>query len=659
MKSKYVNHRKFICNLPVFLMLSILAPLAVLAMDDDSKEERKHAALMLKIYGEEVIQHKAKLRDALETAYQDEAVQDLFNAYMQKAAYHYQLGERDNQLSCYQEILNIPGLSNGNVARTHTNIAVIHFQLGRTLLAAAHLKKAESIAPVEDIEKTMGEKTVGLFSKVYYKASQLLYSSAPQQALPYLERVLQFPEQYENFYVHVHLQMTVLYDSLLKFNDSLSHALQVLKSESLTPENRDRALCYAATGSKEINKPEDCFRYYEQIRNLNKLASTEQYLVLAAVGSSCFTKGNQEQGLRYGCQALEALDPHSPQYLLTKHELATAYGENGNKQKEMELYAEILGAIKVNCFEPSWQPHIQSIQTSIETAFFVREMKKFEKRLKEDLHQKFQEQRANREEEKIKKRKEKEQRKEKNHQKLIEEIKAVQREAVAREKQLEQEKLQRLENEKRRAEERKKRVNSVEKSPNEPSEYLSLSEPVTQITEKVKSKVKTRGTAVLPETHETAIQETSNSVSMLPVLGTRAQVVFDQIEGEDWNFSREDYTHYLEDFQCVRRDSGSSHRIFQLPKTTRITLKKDAQEIQEEIFLADEDVKLGSVTLPAWKEKTIPFYLRKQIRSLHEKIIKIYTKITHVRDATESNSTRRRDTANGEGNKTLPPPSKV
>lgn len=641
MKSTKFNGSQYSHILRVFLTLLIIGPIPALAMNNDPETEKKQHTLMVKKWGEDVLMHKTKLQRPLETVNQERNIQALFDSYMQKAVHHYHLGERDNQLACYKEILIIPALSDLDIARTHVNISNIHLQLGRILLAAAHLTKAETLTSIKDIEAVMGPQTFSLFATIYHKAADELYPNAPEQALIYYQKAFQLPEQAENFYGFIHLNLSVCYDRLLKSKDSLNHALQALNFKSLTQKSHDRALCFAAIGSKDTDKPEDCLRYFIQIKSLKDLIYTERYLVLSAVARSYCEKENLEQGFIFGHRSLEALDPHSPQYLIAKYGLAVGYGEYGNRKKELELYNEVLESIRDNTFEVSWQKSIQSIQMSIETVFFMKEMKKFEKRLIENLHQKTQEeieeQQKNKKEEKEKMKQQKEKNKEKRHQQLIETIKATQRKAVEREKRLAQEKLQRLENEKKSVEERKNRILSEKKIPKELPEFPSSSESTHQIPDKIKPKIKARGKAVPQETSKDEIQVPQSIAPALPLLGTRAQIVFDQIKDEDWNFIREEYTYYLEDLQCVRRENGSSHRVFQLPKTTTLTLKKDGQEIQEEVFLADDDIKLGSVTLPGWKEKTVPFYLRRQIRNFHEKIIKIYTKVAKMSTVTNSN----------------------
>lgn len=619
--------------------LIFITPLTTLAMEPDPNAEKQCHTLMVKKWDAEVINHKTRLQNSLGTPHQERHVQELFNAYMQKAVAHAILGEKDNQLLCYKEILNIPALSKVTIARTHTNISVVYLHLDRVLLAAAHLTKAEEFASVADLEKIIGPQTLRVFPTIYYKAFEVLYTNVPEQAILYLQKVLRLPEQKEIPHLSVHLNLAVGYDRLLKFDDSLHHALQVLTHQSLPPKTRDRALCYAAISSNQIDKLEDCIGYFKKINNLKHLVNTERYLVFSAVGNSYLRKGNWEQGFIFGHQALDNLEPHSPHYLFVKHNLATAYGESGNKIKEMELYREVLESMGNRTFEPFWQGDMRLIKMSLETFFFIKEMIKIEKHLREVSHKKTQEEQKSKEEELIRRKQEKNKQKEKTHQKFIEGIKTAQREAVEKEKRLEQERIQRLENEKKRAEERKNRDTvAKENAQNQPG-ITPFTEPTIQASDKeqAKPKVKTRGIAIPRETNKEEIQSTPQNIEpTLPPLGTRAQAVFDQIEDEDWTFTREEYSYYLEDLQCSRRDSGSAHRIFQLPKTIIISLKRNGQEIQEELFLADENVKLGSVTLPAWKGKQIPFYLRKQLRSLHEKIIMIYTKATKIRATTES-----------------------
>ena len=222
----------------------------------------------------------------------------------------------------------------------------------------------------------------------------------------------------------------------------------------------------------------------------------------------------------------------------------------------------------------------------------------------------------------------KERRKETLRQQRIESLRQVQREAVEKEQRLDEERRRKVEEERKRAEARR----SLSVTVHEPllTEWASVAEP-RYVPEQKVTKVKTLGNATQPEDSNEDLPAPPKLLSpTLPKLGTQAQIVFDKIEDEDWSFTREDYSHYLIDLQCKERKNASSHRIFQLPKTTIITIERDGQQLREHVFLADDDIKLGSATLPAWKGKQIPFYLRKQLRNLHEKIIRIYTKITKI-----------------------------
>lgn len=608
--------------------------MVTLAMNGDS--ERQQHLSMLKKWNAEVNRYETQLPKTLGANPQKENVHGLFCAYMQKAAHHYHLGENDNQLSCYKNILTIPALSNVDKARTHTNIAVVHLRLNRSVAAACHLTKAEELVSIAALEKAMGPQTLSVFPTVYYKASLDLFMSCPEQAVIYLRKVLRFPEQQELPHTDVHLYLAVSYDRLLKFDDSLEHACQVLSHQSLSPKVHDRALCYAAAGSYATGKLDNCIEYFQKINTVKNLINNEErYLALSAVGGSHIKKGNWEKGFSFMHQALDSLGTSSPHYLPVKYDLGIAYGRSGDKQKEREVYSEILDAIGNHTFESSYPEEIRSIQRSIETFFFMKEMDKFEQRFKKDLLKKKEESEKNKKTELTKRKQEKEKQKERSHQRLIEKIKFAQREAVEREKQLEQDRLQRLESEKKRAEERKKYGFFVQGSAQEELDFISFAETRSESSEQVplKPKVKTHGISApcgMGKDKEETQRISQNIKPALPPLGTQAQAVFSQIEDEDWTFTREEYSCYLKDLQCIRRDSGSSHRIFQLPKSVIISLKKNGNEIQEELFLVDEDVALGSITLPAWKGDHVPFYLRKQIRSLHEKVITLYTKVTEI-----------------------------
>ncbi|MBT4880179.1 MAG: hypothetical protein HON43_04310 [Alphaproteobacteria bacterium] len=212
----------------------------------------------------------------------------------------------------------------------------------------------------------------------------------------------------------------------------------------------------------------------------------------------------------------------------------------------------------------------------------------------------------------------------------------MQREAVEREQRLEEERKRKIEEKRRREELRA--IQTVPTNENFLIQQASVSEP-RFVPEEKKEKVKTRGVATQQEKSKEIIGSSSTLLPpSLPKLGAQAQNVFSKIEDEDWDFTREDYSLYLTDLQCTQRKNKSSHRVFQLPKTTIITIERDGQKLQEHVFLGDEDIELGSVTLPAWKGSHIPFYLRKQLRAFHEKINRIYTKISELNEGSSSSN---------------------
>jgi hypothetical protein len=220
---------------------------------------------------------------------------------------------------------------------------------------------------------------------------------------------------------------------------------------------------------------------------------------------------------------------------------------------------------------------------------------------------------------------------------MIDHIKESQREAFEREQKLHEANLKKVEEDRQRAEERKARQSTTTQTP---EEHI-LSQPERYIPEHKPPKVKTKRVAERAEATEEQVQSSPAPIlPTLPNLGACAQGVFNQIGDEDWSFIREAYALYLKDFQCLERQVDGSHRVFQLPKSSILTLKIEDQTVTEHIMWAQEDSKLGSVTLPAWKGKEIPFYLRKQLRSFHEKIIALYSKVTALGSTKNSSDSK-------------------
>jgi len=614
----------------VFLAMSSFA----YAMQDDFTDSRSQHISIIKFLDKDIAKYKKTVHENPEKSNQKGFIQAFFDAYMQKAACHYHLNEKNSQLNCYQEILKIPGLSTLSLARTHVNISVVYAHLKRCLTSAVHLQKAEELAPISDIEKIIGPEVFSIFANGFDRAGEDLYLNYPEQALVYQKKAIQVPRQAENWYALAHLKLAVVYDRLLMSEETLGHALLALKCQSLLPKERDKALCFAALGSSGVNKHDDCLKYFNQIKNLEDLHPNEYCLILTTVGTHYLIEEKWEKGIEYRRKALDVLDPSSPQYLDLKYNLATAYGASGNKEKEIEFYNEVLEVIKNNTFDKERQKSVRTIQMLIDLFFFMQEIYEMEKRLTQETSQPRKnelklDQSINQQKDPQKNQVIRKKAKEKLRLRCIDEIRHVQREAFERERQLDQARKKRIEEERMRMEERKKQIIPI--SVVSSIEDQNTTQRHQYVLEEREPKVKTRGVAAQIEKPE---DETKTALvpifPTLPNLGTRAQDVFNKISDEDWNFTREDYEHYLEDFQCKKRDSGGAHRIFQLPKTTIITLKKDGQEMLEHMFFADEDVKLGSVTLPAWRGKHIPFYLRKQLRDFHEKIVKIYTVITKI-----------------------------
>ena len=618
-------------NFHKLLIFFIVMSSLINAKQDDSRGEKAQYASLIAKADRDIPELKRQIQDNSNGTIDEKYSQLLFDAYMHKATGHFHLGERDKQLKCYQEILGTKGLSKLTLARTHVNISVVQSQLKRCLLAAAQLKKAEELAAIQDIAQIIGGQTYNVFVQMYTNAGEELYDH-PEQALDFQKRALQIPEQDEHTYAILHLKLAFLYEKLSNSKDSLTHVLQTLKCKFLSPAERDEALCLASIASAEAGKRDDCIRYFQQIADLKRLNKNERFLVLLTVGSCYLSDKKWDIGIRLRYQALDVLDPTSPECLLVKYNLATAYGESGDKEKELDLYGEVLEEIKSKTFDKNWQEGMQSTQMLIEASFFMKEMDEFERRLREHLDQRSKERETIRsqehqkalEEEKLKSK----QGKEKRHQQFIKQIKLVQRGTVEREQKLGEERKKKVEADRIRAEERKRQVlprqelSIVESSSSQSESYV----PEHKI-----PRVKTRGVGAQPEILEEAESASSEPIlPTLPKMGVCAQTVFSQIEDEDWSFTREDYEHYLEDLYCKRRETGSSHRVFQLPKTTIITLERNGEEVSEQIFWADEDIKLGSTTLPPWKGKQIPFYLRKQLRSFHEKVVINYAKVTAI-----------------------------
>ena len=553
---------------------------------------------------------------------------------MQKGAGHFHLGERDKQLECYKKILRLEALPKITRARTYANLAVVYIHFKQHFVAAGHLQKAEELASIQEIEKIIGSQAYHLFATTYCQIADALYLSHPEQSLIYLRKSLQVPEQPEGYYVEGHLNLAVCYDRLLMSRDSLSHALEVLRFQALSSQDRNRALCYASLGYEGIDEYDESIRYFERISDVEKLHKNERHLLLCTLGKIYLKKEDHKKGIELKHQGIDALDPTEAAYLVQKYDLAKAYGQIKNEEKEIEIYGEILEGIRTISFDQEWKERMKSIQMSIETTFFLKELDEkldeAERHFQEQLDHRKREREAQKAQEKETSKEKEKFRQKKLSQRAIDEIKQAQKEAVEREKKLDEEKRKKIEEQKVRDENRKSYP--MEK----PGSFFveqSFSQSTRYVPEPKASKVKTRGeAAAAPSEEEGEEKEQSSEVlsPTFPQLGTRAQKVFHQIEDEDWDFTREEYSCLLADLQCERRETASSHRVFQLPKTTILTLERNGEEIQEYIFWADEDIELGSVTLPGWREK-VPLYLRKQLRHFHHKIIEMYTKVTVMR----------------------------
>lgn len=209
----------------IFLLSSHLYAMG----DDPSRDREKHLAF-LKIQDEKISKYKRR--------HQSEPTERntdlLFNAYMQKAAAHFYLGERDKQIGSYKDILTIDGLPQLNVARTYANIGVVYLQLGKSIVAAAHLKKAQELVKLEELKDIMGPQTYSAFATTYDLAAESLYLSHPQQSLEYQLKSLSIPDQELVWYGRGNLKLAICYDRLLKQDESLICALDALKCKSLT-----------------------------------------------------------------------------------------------------------------------------------------------------------------------------------------------------------------------------------------------------------------------------------------------------------------------------------------------------------------------------------------------------------------------------------------
>ncbi|HQS84993.1 MAG: hypothetical protein B7Y25_08530 [Alphaproteobacteria bacterium 16-39-46] len=101
-------------------------------------------------------------------------------------------------------------------------------------------------------------------------------------------------------------------------------------------------------------------------------------------------------------------------------------------------------------------------------------------------------------------------------------------------------------------------------------------------------------------------------------LKTSSRKVDQAIEKETWDFTREKFEHYLKDLGCTpRRGSGSSHEVYETPKS--VAYENDAGVLITVLTTEDFGISGGAIILPPW-EKSVPFYLRKQLRSVREKL---------------------------------------
>ncbi|MBS0186120.1 MAG: hypothetical protein JSS34_07265 [Proteobacteria bacterium] len=112
---------------------------------EDEKERGKvnYAAVITK--ADQDISELERFRSTVSTSEQKESLSlRFFDAYMQKGAGHFHLGERDKQLECYKKILGLEALPKIMRARTHTNLAVVHIHLNNILLLLGTYKKQKN-----------------------------------------------------------------------------------------------------------------------------------------------------------------------------------------------------------------------------------------------------------------------------------------------------------------------------------------------------------------------------------------------------------------------------------------------------------------------------------------------------------------------------------
>jgi ethanolamine utilization cobalamin adenosyltransferase len=96
-------------------------------------------------------------------------------------------------------------------------------------------------------------------------------------------------------------------------------------------------------------------------------------------------------------------------------------------------------------------------------------------------------------------------------------------------------------------------------------------------------------------------------LEMLEELTSRPAVVDASILDGTWNFTRSEFVTYVQSLGCPVREARGSHLVVSLPDGSFGMLMLENGE--------------GSIlTLPKWDSRNVPFYLRKQILGLREKI---------------------------------------
>ncbi|MBL0941340.1 MAG: hypothetical protein IBJ00_01215 [Alphaproteobacteria bacterium] len=117
---------------------------------------------------------------------------------------------------------------------------------------------------------------------------------------------------------------------------------------------------------------------------------------------------------------------------------------------------------------------------------------------------------------------------------------------------------------------------------------------------------------VLPkETLDPVLPEVFSLTKLYNLTGL-AEVIDNNIEQNHWKFTLEDLQHYYEAMGCHYKASKGSHKKLAMPKATLVTQGENLITIMNEFK--------GTFTLPQWKDKHVPYYLRTQILVARKKL---------------------------------------